>query len=119
MPRRAGNERRKTPRVGKRYPLNLRTTFDIRAKLESAAVASGRSLAQEVEYRLERSFERQDLLQEVLTLAFGDEIAEMLIDLREDGVLALNNPDREKVLTALNSYFDKHLPAGAPEEGKP
>lgn len=41
---------------GKRHPLNMRTTKDMRDRLERAAVESGRSLAQEVEYRLDRSF---------------------------------------------------------------
>ena len=40
----------------KRHPLNMRTTAEMREKLEAAAVASGRSLAQEVEYRLNASF---------------------------------------------------------------
>jgi hypothetical protein len=41
---------------GKKAPLNMRTTPQLRAKLEAAAAASGRSLVQEVEYRLEVSF---------------------------------------------------------------
>jgi hypothetical protein len=41
---------------GKRFPLNMRTTESVRDKLAKAAVDSGRSLAQEVEVRLERSF---------------------------------------------------------------
>lgn len=41
---------------GKRHPLNMRTTKETREKLESAAAANGRSLAQEVEARLEASF---------------------------------------------------------------
>jgi hypothetical protein len=41
---------------GKRYPLNMRTTRETRERLEAAASANGRSLAQEVEARLERSF---------------------------------------------------------------
>lgn len=52
---------------GKRYPLNMRTTKHLRDHLERAADESGRSLAQEVEYRLERSFEREAVIIE----AFG------------------------------------------------
>ena len=51
--------RRKPPQDGKRYPLNMRTTAATRANLEKAAAASGRSLAQEIEHRLERSLERE------------------------------------------------------------
>jgi hypothetical protein len=45
--------------VGKRVPLNMRTTAVCRDMLEAAASASGRSLAQEVEYRLQMSFDQE------------------------------------------------------------
>ena len=50
----------------KRFPLNMRTTSAVRARLEAAARASGRSLAAEVEYRLERSFVIEDVGQAVV-----------------------------------------------------
>src|SRR5438876_7479844 len=50
---------------GKRYPLNMRTTKEMREKLERAATESGRSMVQEVEFRLERSFDREELSTEV------------------------------------------------------
>jgi predicted DsbA family dithiol-disulfide isomerase len=53
----------KAPPKGKRYPLNMRTTLELRQKIEGAAKLSGRSLVQEVEYRLEQSFEREGLRQ--------------------------------------------------------
>jgi hypothetical protein len=64
MPRTVGT-RKKTPatnetEAGKRFPLNMRTTKGIRDRLESAARANGRSLAQEVEHRLEQSFFGED-----------------------------------------------------------
>ncbi len=43
----------------KRYPLNTRTTKELRDKLEAAAKAAGRSLVQEVEFRLERQFQQE------------------------------------------------------------
>jgi Arc-like DNA binding domain len=46
---------------GKRYPLNMRTTKEMREKLERAATESGRSMVQEVEFRLERSFDREEI----------------------------------------------------------
>jgi hypothetical protein len=45
------------PQPGKRYPLNMRTTKEIRDDMEAAAIASGRTLAAEVEYRLTQSLE--------------------------------------------------------------
>jgi hypothetical protein len=46
--------------TGKKSPLNMRTTEALRKKLETAAGLSGRSLVQEVEFRLEQSFARED-----------------------------------------------------------
>ncbi len=41
---------------GKRYPLSLRTTREIRELVEQEALMSGRSLAHEAEYRIQKSF---------------------------------------------------------------
>ncbi len=46
----------------KRVPLNMRTTPALRKKLEDERERSGRSLVQEVEYRMERSFLLDDFL---------------------------------------------------------
>jgi hypothetical protein len=51
--------------AGKRYPLNMRTTRETREKLEASASANGRSLAQEVEARLEQAFEQDQRLEDV------------------------------------------------------
>jgi len=57
---------------GKRYAIGLRTTKDLKDQLDAAAEASGRSLAQEVEYRLEMSFFREREI-------YGDPETEMLL----------------------------------------
>lgn len=49
-------------RENKRAPLNMRTTAKLRDALEREASKADRSLAQEVESRLERSFEDDELL---------------------------------------------------------
>jgi hypothetical protein len=46
---------------GKRYPLNMRTTKELRDKIAWAAMASGRSLVQEVEISLERLFLQEEI----------------------------------------------------------
>jgi hypothetical protein len=62
--------------VNKRFPLSLRTTKELRQKLERASAQSGRSLAQEIETRLERSFHQEETVaitvREVLELMRGD-----------------------------------------------
>jgi hypothetical protein len=60
--------RRKT---GKLHPLNMRTTAEIRTRLVKAAADSGRSLAQEVEHRLERSFQNKETLEGALNDVLG------------------------------------------------
>jgi TraY domain len=67
------------PTVGKRMSLGLRVTPEMKRKLDVAAEKSGRSQSQEAELRLERSFDRNDLLGEVLSLAFGERLAGLLI----------------------------------------
>lgn len=52
----------KTAPKGKRHPLNMRTTKELRDRIETAALASGRSLVQEVEFRLEQSFHTDSLI---------------------------------------------------------
>jgi predicted HicB family RNase H-like nuclease len=49
----------------------MRTTPELRQQLEAAAQASGRSLVQEVEYRLQRSFDQQAWTAEVLAQLKG------------------------------------------------
>jgi hypothetical protein len=51
----------------------------MKRKLDAAADGSGRSQSQEAELRLEKSFDRTDLLSEVLSLEFGERLAGMLI----------------------------------------
>lgn len=56
---------------GKRVPLNMRTTKETRARLERAAADSGRSLVQEVEYRLEMSFRDDDIVDRIFATMEG------------------------------------------------
>jgi phage I-like protein len=64
---------------GKRYPLNMRTTKETRDKLMLAASESGRSLTQEVEWRLERSFDdRRDI--EIL---FSGAVGQSMLDIAQ------------------------------------
>lgn len=77
MPRRA--ERTKGKAVaGKRYPLNMRTTFELRRQLESAAQASGRSLAQEIEHQLDRSFDQTAYDRALMDFFGGDRMFYMI-----------------------------------------
>lgn len=75
---------------GKRFPLSMRTTKAVRESLHAAADQSGRSIAQEVEHRLERSFQEdearyrefggEDRYRIMKWLALSTEMAERVTD---------------------------------------
>src|SRR5262245_43088405 len=70
---------RREPRPGERIQLGVRVTPEAKRRLEKAAAEFGRSISQEAELRLERSFDRDDLLNEVLSLAYGRQVAGILM----------------------------------------
>jgi hypothetical protein len=65
----------KKAKPGTKASLGLKVTATLKARLEEAAAESGRTQSQEAEYRLERSFDRLNLLREVLELGYGRELA--------------------------------------------
>ena len=54
------SRRRRPPLPGRRYSINTRATWDLREALRDAAKYSGRSLAAEIEFRLELSFRDEE-----------------------------------------------------------
>jgi predicted HicB family RNase H-like nuclease len=69
---------------GKRYPLNMRTTKELRDKIDWAATVSGRSLVQEVESRLERSFQEEEIEKSTGTVKLQVRLSERLRDRLEE-----------------------------------
>ncbi len=52
--------------------MSFRPTHDLRSRLEQASSESGKSLSQEIEYRLERSFLTEGADERVIEAAFAD-----------------------------------------------
>lgn len=75
---RGGRPATRERKAGDRVPLGLRVTLDLKERLDTAARNNGRSQSQEAEFRLERSFAQQALLDEVLDLAYGPRLAALL-----------------------------------------
>lgn len=69
----------KPPPPGEKASLGLKVTAEIKNRLEAAARISGRTQSQEAEWRLERSFDRQDLLSEFLEASYGPQVAGLLL----------------------------------------
>lgn len=72
---RGGRPRTREPKDGQRITISVRVTPRLKSLVEESAKQSGRSVSQEIEYRVERSFERQDLLLDLLSTAFGQKTA--------------------------------------------
>lgn len=76
---RGGRPPTKTHKPGDRVPLSLRVTPSLKAAIDVACEDSGRSQSQEVEFRLEQSFERQELLYEAFEMTYGRQLAGLLM----------------------------------------
>ena len=77
--KRRGGWPARTPEPGERVPMSFRVTPGFKAKLDLAAKLSGRSLAQEIELRLERSFDEERHLTDALELGFGRSVAGLML----------------------------------------
>jgi hypothetical protein len=69
----------KGPFQGKRATLTTRITDETRRKLEAASEDTGRSLSQEIEFRLEQSFAGERTIGELLAERFGAQGAVLLL----------------------------------------
>ncbi len=104
------------PGEGKVAPLNMRTTKEIRERLEKAAADSGRSLVQEVETRIERSFLIEDHLAVIAgdpaTAVFVREMleAQRLIETHQGKSVWDEFECHEAMKAALNRLLKQHAP---------
>jgi hypothetical protein len=84
---------------GERVPMSFRVPPELKRKMDQAAEQSGRSVAQEIEMRLNQSFERQGLLGEILDLTYRDpQLVALLLTMGEamrDTLKVLSDWERE------------------------
>jgi hypothetical protein len=105
---------------GKRHPLNMRTTKELREKIERAALASGRSLVQEVEFRLEQSLDgsRDALLSCLLGGGDRTEVLRLLASVLMNAPIPLHGAFAqdadETTRSAINIALARRL--GLPDE---
>lgn len=66
------------PEIGKRLPIGLRVTPQMRVAIEDSARNSGRSLSQEVEFRIEQSFSSAGQLEQAVALLYGPNLGGLL-----------------------------------------
>jgi len=105
--------RRTVKGSGKKIPLNMRTTEGLREKINRAAGESGRSLVQEVEHRVEKSFWTSELWPLLWSIAEDckalrcdvrrqDESLLKLVQVLEGLPLQLRPQDRKTLQAMLN-----------------
>lgn len=78
---------RRPPPPGRRYPINTRATWGLREALREAAGISGRSLAAEIEFRLELSFRDEEWinrLTEIMMASANQMMGEMDVEYERD-----------------------------------
>jgi TraY domain len=90
----------KQAEAGTKVSLGLKVTADTKSRLEEEASKSGRTQSQEAEFRIERSLDRLHLLPEVLELAYGTELAGLLISIAE----AMNQAQLAGQITSLEDH---------------
>jgi hypothetical protein len=107
QPRRPGRPRHNADQV-KRVPLNLRTTTRLKAALAAVARLSGRSLVQEIEWRLWASLQpardrsHEGFLLDRLQAKYPDIVIQEL-----EAIAA----EYSKEIAEINRYVDEHFDA--------
>ena len=114
----------RVPKPGERVPMSFRVTPEFKAKLDRTAKESGRSLAQEIELRLERSLDEERHLADALEIGFGRHVAGLMLAighvLKEAAPAArsgelgwLSDPEMfRKVVESINLLLQAIDPAG-------
>lgn len=112
MPQRRGHGGRPKLREadpGEKITISVRITPEMKQRLEEAAKESGRSQSQEAEFRLERSFDRSNLLGQVIELVYGKQTAGLLMVLGAAMAHAVEkaggDPKREDWALDAKSYL--------------
>jgi hypothetical protein len=123
----------KPAKAGERASLGLRVSGDLKHRIDQAAQRAGRTQGQEAELRLERSFHEQELLPQILDLAYGRRLAGMLMLLGREmrscglGSWILSTQDHltgegwfsdayayDQVVQAVNEILEQYRPSGDP-----
>jgi hypothetical protein len=95
----------KPPVQGERVQLGVQVNPDVKLRLEAEADRKSRSLSREAELRLERSFERQDLLPDVLGATYSPPLAGLLMAL---GLIMTHAGLREYWARSTTVGFNDH-----------
>jgi hypothetical protein len=93
---------------GEKTTLSLRVTPELKRRIDDAAKASGRNLSQEAEARLDHSFRDEQQIEQALGLAYGRQLAGLILVLARAMSDAIRNSNLAQVLSA--SATSSHWP---------
>jgi hypothetical protein len=119
-PKRTGGRPRKPPTRVKRATFSFRVTERMRDQLAAAAADEGRSISEEIEHRLARSFYQRELIGNALPLLqFAEDMADLMRVLEQRGgrpaLGAGADPSAYLDLwAAFEAWFAANRPTGAP-----
>jgi DNA-binding NarL/FixJ family response regulator len=110
--------RKAAEREGVLHPVSFRATTDLREKLAKAASEAGRSLTQEIERRLERSFDHDELVGSYMnTLMENAQLQAEVEDLKSAGP---NTSDLEGIVErAVARALEQVLSPNSQESERP
>lgn len=111
---RGGRPATKKPAKGEKVPMSIRLPRVVKLQLQHQIGRNGRSLSHEAEYRIERSFDRQQLYVEVMELRFGRPLAGLILAMGEAmssaleiiGIYAANSSGLASIYSS-GSYSDE------------
>jgi uncharacterized protein (DUF1778 family) len=89
--------------------VKMRFRKDLNDLLRDAAKTRGVSLNEEVVDRLVRTFERQGLLVEVLTLAYGEQWGNFLMWFQEEGNLRMSDAAISRLLKHVEKFLKSQI----------
>jgi hypothetical protein len=98
------------PAPGERVPMSWRVTPGLKAELDRLAAQSGRSVAQEIEQRLEASFQDERRLKDAFDLMLGPQFSGIVI------LLAYAMRDASEIAHRVAQFYARHYGDEAPPD---
>jgi hypothetical protein len=106
------------PKQGQKTTVSLRLTAEMKAHLDAAAKSTGRPLSQEAELRLEQTLKAESLINQVLTLKYGRQLAGVVRMVGDAMVEAGPHQafENSKTLEAANNWMSDPAAVAAAKE---
>jgi hypothetical protein len=92
--------------TGRQPVISGRVPQSLHEQIKRAAKASGRSMSEELAWRASQSFERKSVIEEILALAYGPDLASIFAMAHKSGMLRLSASHKEELRARTSSIID-------------